>query len=115
MIPAASRSNCFSMPFCKPLPTPNKMTRIKIPDATEIPVRNVLSLFLAIASKISCQRSMLNMCRCPNLFYYFIVNDESVLEYHIAFAHRCNIGFMRYNEDRFAVVINALNQLHYFI
>ena len=33
----------------------------KIPDATEIPVSTVRSRFLDMASKISCQRSMLNI------------------------------------------------------
>ena len=115
IIPAASRSNCFSIPFCKPFPTPRRITNIKMPDATESPVRNVLSLFLAIASNISCQRSMLNIRRGSYLFYKFIVDNYSVFQNHVSFTHCSNIRFVRHNQNGFSLIIYSLNQFHNFI
>src|SRR5690242_17312325 len=112
MIPAASRSNCFSIPFCNPFPTPSKITRIKIPEATEIPVRKVLSLFFEIASKISFQRSRLNISRRPYLFYHYIVYDQTVLEHDIALAHGSDIAFVRHDQYGFAFVVDALYEFH---
>ena len=64
--------------FSRPLPKPNKTMKINIPRATVKPARNVLNLLFLIVSNISNQRSLLNILECFFLFYFFILDNDSV-------------------------------------
>ena len=49
------------MPLCSPLPAPNRMMSMKIPHATEKPVRNVRSLLRFMVLQISRKLSKSNI------------------------------------------------------
>src|SRR5690606_32643754 len=82
MMLAASPSNSEEIPLRIPSPIPSSTTRIKIPEATERPVRKVRNLFLAMVSKISCQRSRSNICYGLYFVNSFVIYDKSVLQGH---------------------------------
>ena len=52
--------------------------KIKIPKATVKPDKKVLSLFLRMVSKISCQRSLLNMIPNNNLVNVLVFNNDPI-------------------------------------
>src|SRR6056300_816982 len=91
------------------------MMKMKIPSATVNPDKNVLNLFLLIVSKISLQRSLLNIFRGYYLFYFFIFDYYPVFKLHNTLTHLCNVWFMRNYQDSFPLLIDFLNQIHNFI
>src|SRR5690606_39038944 len=95
----------------------SKMTKIKIPEATERPVKKVRSLFLRIASKISCQRSILNIGFGfgAYLIHFGIVNDDSIFKINNTFGHVCNIVFVCNDQDGFSFIVYTLYEFHYFV
>ena len=110
----ASCSNSDCTPFCIPVLTPRRITKIKIPEDTDKAVRNVRSLFLLSVSKISCQRSKLNI-QCTfgaNLLHLFVFYNEPVFKVHYTLTHVGNIHFVGDTKYGFAFIINFLYQIH---
>jgi len=66
----------FHTPFLKPVPDPNRITSIRIPQNTPNPVKRLLVLLRVIVTHISTQRSISNISIC---IYSFLMASIAVI------------------------------------
>src|SRR5260221_8307949 len=86
----ASSRNWYSIPLARPWPEPRSTISMKMPQATEKPVRNERSLFALIVSRISCQVSRSSMGELE-----VGVLDAPVLQADDAPGHRGDVPLVR--------------------
>ena len=73
-------STFFNTPFLKPLPEPNRITSIRMPQNTPKPVSRLRVLLRVIVTHISTQRSISNM----NIIFLFSITNYSLRSASIA-------------------------------
>src|SRR5512134_2558058 len=106
MLLIASSRNWYSTPWLSPCPEPSRTMSMKIPQATEKPVRNVRSLFFRIVSRISCHLSR------SNTRAYLVALDEPVLEAYDPVGSIGDVALVRDDEDRDSRAVNLAQELH---
>src|SRR5665648_27981 len=125
----ASFMKLAATPLLKPFPEPSRIISIKIPQATENPVRNVRILFFFMVAKISCHISISNIVYSLSGFqsfdvaflelFKFSITDnfmnQSVFQSDNLVSHGCNIMLVCDNDYRDSGFINLFQNIHYFI
>src|SRR5690606_27698288 len=115
MVLVASSANCPTKPFCIPFTEARRMTRIKMAQPTEKPVKKVRSLLVLMVLKISCQMSLSNILGRPYLFYFLVLHDDPVLEMDDAFAHMGDILLVGHHQNGVPLIVDLLDQVHHLI
>src|SRR6185436_4221659 len=108
MLFTASSRNWYSTPCRSPWPEPRSRISMKIPQATEKPVRNVRSLFFRIVSKISCQVSTSNTGD-PRL----VALDEPVPKMDDTIGPCRDVVFVGDDHDRDSRLVDVVEDVHH--
>src|SRR5690606_11199225 len=115
MVLVASSLNCPTKPFCIPFTEANNITRIKIAQPTEKPVKKVRSLLVLMVLNISCQTSLSNILGRPYLFDCLVLHDHTVLEMYDSLAHMGHVLLVGHHQNGVPFVVYLLNQVHHLI
>src|SRR5262245_49499330 len=107
MLLIASSRNWYVIPWRRPCPEPSRRISMKIPHATENPVRNVRSLFFRIVSRISCQVSTSSTGHLE-----VVLLDEPVLQVHDPVGAGGDVPLVRHDDDRDAGAMDVLEDVH---
>src|SRR5262245_13391070 len=107
MLLIASSRNWYSIPWDSPSPEPRRMMSMKIPHATENPVRKERSLFARIVSRISCQVSASNIGQLQ-----VRVLDSAVPEPDDPPGHPRDVSLVRHHDHGDPVAVDLLEKPH---
>src|SRR5262245_38632300 len=108
MLFTASSRNWYSTPCLRPWPEPSRRMSMKIPHATENPVRNVRSLFFRIVSKISCQVSTSNTRHLRLVLF-----DEPIPEVDDALRARGDVVLVSDDDDGHPRFVDVVEDVHH--
>src|SRR6187455_395116 len=107
MLFTASSRNWYSTPCRSPWPEPSRRISMKIPHATEKPVRNVRSLFFRIVSRISCQVSTSNTGHLE-----VVLLDEPVFQVNDAIRARGDVVLVGDDDDGHTRPVDVVEDVH---
>src|SRR6185436_2777887 len=108
MLFTASSRNWYSTPCRSPWPEPRSRISMKIPQATEKPVRNVRSLFFRIVSRISCQVSTSSTGHLR-----FVPLDGTVLQAHDPIGARGDVVLVGDDHDGHPRLVDVVEDVHH--